>query len=476
MSNLLKIVIIFTVLTNCSLQPNSKFWTKSERIVEFKNKKNKEAVNKEKKPGKQGQVCKSTFLIKYDCEYVDQEKEKVIYAKEEPIKKEFNPSLKISLYTKPINKSFYNNYDNNNGRINYNGNLENISKYKYSKIDNFYQFDPEISLDNEKIIFFDNKGSILKFNKDSKLIWKKNYYSKPQKKQNPILLFANNKNTLIVADNIAKYYALNIKTGELLWSKINIAPFNSQLKIYKDKFFVIDYENTLHCYSIKDGSEIWKIKTENSLIRSQKKLSLVIINEKVYFNNSLGDISAVNIKNGNLLWQKPTQSTLVYDQGFFLKTSDLIADQKSLYFSNNKNQFFSIDLNTGSTNWVQKINSNLRPTLIDNYLFTISLEGFLIIIEKNTGNIIRISDVFKTINKKYLWSDKNIRDKTIPVGFVIGTKYIYLTTNNGRLYLIDINTGQVDKILKIDNGLISRPFVSNQNLYIIKDNSIIKLN
>jgi outer membrane protein assembly factor BamB len=279
-----------------------------------------------------------------------------------------------------------------------------------------------------------------------------------------------------VADNIAKYYALNIKTGELLWSKINIAPFNSQLKIYKDKFFVIDYENTLHCYSIKDGSEIWKIKTENSLIRSQKKLSLVIINEKVYFNNSLGDISAVNIKNGNLLWQKPTQSTLVYDQGFFLKTSDLIADQKSLYFSNNKNQFFSIDLNTGSTNWVQKINSNLRPTLIDNYLFTISLEGFLIIIEKNTGNIIRISDVFKTINKKYLWSDKNIRDKTIPVGFVVGIKYIYLTTNNGRLYLIDINTGQVDKILKIDNGLISRPFVSNQNLYIIKDNSIIKLN
>ena len=49
MSNLLKIVIIFTVLTNCSLQPNSKFWTKSERIVEFKNKKNKEAENKKKR-------------------------------------------------------------------------------------------------------------------------------------------------------------------------------------------------------------------------------------------------------------------------------------------------------------------------------------------------------------------------------------------------------------------------------------------
>ena len=46
--------------------------------------------------------------------------------------------------------------------------------------------------------------------------------------------------------------------------------FNSQLKIYKDKFFVIDFENILRCYSIKDGVEIWNVKTETSLIRSQK--------------------------------------------------------------------------------------------------------------------------------------------------------------------------------------------------------------
>jgi len=112
------------------------------------------------------------------------------------------------------------------------------------------------------------------------LLWKENYYSKSEKKQNPILFFANNKNTLIVADNIAKFYALNINTGKLLWTKNNIAPFNSQLKIHKNLFFVIDYKNTLRAYSTKNGNEIWNIKTQNSLIRSQKKLSMVIIGEK----------------------------------------------------------------------------------------------------------------------------------------------------------------------------------------------------
>mgnify|MGYP007071524015 CR=1 FL=1 len=40
---------------------------------------------------------------------------------------------KIHLKAKPINNSFINNFDNNNGRINYNGNLKSVSRFKFSK-------------------------------------------------------------------------------------------------------------------------------------------------------------------------------------------------------------------------------------------------------------------------------------------------------------------------------------------------------
>ena len=65
---------------------------------------------------------------------------------------------------------------------------------------------------------------------------------------------------------------------------------------------------------------------------------------------------------------------------------------------------------------------------------------------------------------------------SLPVGFIIGLNNIYLSTNNGRLFIIDIATGKRVSILKIDNDKISRPFVLNQNLYIIKENSVIRLN
>ena len=58
----------------------------------------------------------------------------------------------------------------------------------------------------------------------------------------------------------------------------------------------------------------------------------------------------------------------------------------------------------------------------------------------------------------------------------MGIDKIYLTTSNGRLLVIDISNGRVRSILKIDNKKISRPFVLNQNLFIVEKSSIIKLN
>ncbi len=433
MNKIILLIAFILIITGCSFNKNSKFWTKSQIIPE-ENKQN----------------YKKVFL------------------EEEALNQELNSKLKIKLEGKTNNSISSRNYSNNDGRLNYDGLLKKSSRYKFSKIENFYQFEPTISLHKKNIIFFDSKGSILKFDDKSRLIWKKNYYSKSEKKLKPILQFANKKNILIVADTIAKYYAIDISNGQLIWSKNNLAPFNSQIKIYKDKFFIIDFSNTLRCFSINDGEELWNIKTENSLIRSQKKLSMVIVNDLLYFNNSIGDISAVDINKGELFWQLPTQGNLIYEAAFSLETSDIIADTNTLFFSNNKNQFFSIDLATGSFNWENKINSNLRPSLIGNYLFTVSIEGYLIIIEKNSGNIIRITDIFKNFKKKK-------RDKIKPVGFIVGLNNIYLTTDNGRLLVIDIISGRTISTLKIDNEKISRPFILDKKLFVIKDNAIIKL-
>ncbi len=433
MNKIFNLLLIAVLLSGCSFNKNSNFWT-SDTLEELEEKKFQK-----------------------------------IFIDEKALSQELNTNISLNFGPNSTKTIISNNLNNNDGRVNFDGLLKKSSKYKFSKIKNFYQFEPVISFNKNNIIFFDSKGTILKFDERSKLTWKKNYYSKSEKKLNPILQFANDNRFLIVADNIAKYYMLNLNTGELVWSKNNSAPFNSQIKIYKEKFFIIDFTNTLRCFSVKNGKELWNFQTETSLIRSQKKLSLVIVKDIIYFNNSLGDISAVDIKSGDLLWQLPTQKSTIYEAAFSLETSDIIADENNLFFSNNNNQFFSIDLNSGSFSWENTVNSNLKPTLVGNYLLSVSLEGYLIIIDKITGNIIKVTDVFTRFDPKK-------RNEILPTGFVVGLKNIYLSTNIGRLIVIDIKSGKTISTLKVDNDKISRPFIMNKNLYLVKDNAIIKLN
>ena len=433
MSKIFQLLLIIIFFSGCSFNKNSKFWT-SETIKE-----------------------------------IEEQKFEKIFDDPKALSQELNTNINLNLSKNFTKNKLSVKFTNNDGRVNFDGSLKKSSKYKFSKIENFYQFEPIIAFNKDNVIFFDDKGTVLQFNNRSRLIWKKNYYTKSEKKSNPILQFANNNKFLIVADNLSKYYMLNLETGDLIWSKNNSAPFNSQIKIYKDRFFLIDFTNTLRCYSLKNGEELWNFQTESALIRSQKKLSMVIVEDVIYFNNSLGDISAVKIDDGELLWQLPTQSDLLYESAFSLETSDIITDKKDLFFSNNKNQFFSIDVKSGTFNWENNVNSNLRPTVVDNFIITVSLEGYLIVIDKITGNIIKVTDIFNNFKPKK-------RKEILPTGFIVGLKNIYLSTNIGRLLVIDIKSGKTISTLKIDKDNISRPFVSNQNLYLVKDNAIIRLN
>ena len=434
MNKLIAIILFPVLLISCSLNSESSFWSK--RNIE----------NQQK-----------ILNIKQ------------ITKKDEILLKEVNKNLEINLLNLKKENFYLKYFDNNLGRSDYHGELKSISKFKFSKIENFDQYEPEIVLHNKNVIFFNNKGTILKFNENTKLLWKKNYYTKAEKKLNPILFLAVNNDILIVVDTITKYYAININTGDLIWTKYNVSPFNSQIKIFKNKFYVVDANNTLHCYSLKTGDNIWSFKTDNPLIKSQKRNSLIIKKKNVIFNNSVGDITAVNLENGDLVWQTPTQSKKIYGESMFFKNSDLIAAKNSLIFSNNNNGFFSLDIDTGLLNWKQRINSSVRPISFNDLIFSITNEGYFVVIDKDKGNLIRSNYLLNNFKKKK-------RNKIKPVGFIVGKKNIYLTLNNGKLLVIDIKKGTVQTIIKIDNEKISAPVVQGQNLYVTKNNSIIKLN
>ena len=395
------------------------------------------------------------------------ENSKIIFERSKPIKKELNSNLNIKLNKLTKGEAFLGNNTNSTGNINFETNFNKTLSYKFSAIKEFNFNQPELIFTNdESIVFFDGKGSIFKINKDLKEIWKVNHYTKKEKKLKPIIYFAQTDKKIIVADNLSKIYLINLNDGNLIKSIESSTGFNSNIKVSNDKFFVVDFENTIRCFSTKDGLELWNFDTENPFIKSKKKLSLVIKGELVFFINNIGDLTALNINNGSLFWQTPTQNNIIYQDAFTLENSDLVFANDSIYFSNNKNELFSIDARTGIVNWKQTVNSSLTPTIIENLVFAVSNEGYLFIIDNKKGNIIRITNMLKNI--------KNKKNKIKPSGFVIARNKIYLSLNNGRLIKADVTTGIEENVFKISNSKILRPKIFGDKMYLLKNNAIIK--
>jgi outer membrane protein assembly factor BamB len=391
-----------------------------------------------------------------------------LFEKSTPVIQEFNPNLEIDLSGIKVNDKIVDN-KNDYGSQNFDGLLSKIGKYKFSKLDNTNQFNFKPIFLNEGLIFFDKKGSIIRYSEDQKILWKKNHYSKAEKKLKPKLNFVLDNENLIITDNIAKYYSININSGELNWSKTNTYPFNSEIKKSKNKVFVVDYKNTLRCYYIKDGSECWNLQTEDSFTMSNSKFSLIIIDNMVVFSNSIGDITAVDTETGLITWQLPTQSSNIINETYNFKISKLVSSNNSIFFSNNKNEFYSVDVKTGTTNWINEINSNLTPIISANLLFTISNNGYLYVVEKNKGNILRITDLYKNYKIK---KRKDIK----PIGFAIGDTKLYLTNTDGKMIIADLSLGDVISTEKVAGNFTSRPFIFNQNLFVIRNGSIVQYN
>ena len=208
------LILFFLGLLGCSFDTRSGIWTDEKKVEKLK--KNVSKIFESEKVLKK--EINSNLILKITGQSLSAQKPSNL-----------RNDLGISLIKKEINKS---------------------SKFKFSKISNFKYFEPELVFDGNNFVFFDDKGNILKFDKSFNLIWKKNFYTKQERKLKPILNFYTIEKYLIVIDSIGKFYAVNLISGDLIWSQYNKNPFNSQIKVSNNKIYAIDFNNILRCFSI----------------------------------------------------------------------------------------------------------------------------------------------------------------------------------------------------------------------------------
>ena len=436
-------VLIFIFLTNCSLDNKTGIWSG--------NKEEKRRISALEK--NQKNIINVTKIYSSDDNYSKQISLDQNIILSEPKK---NLSWKMSSL----------NHQNFLGNIFLSG-IDNTflkkkigrDKFSVSKI-----MASPLIYDNN-IIFSDNTGTIFNINVEGNIIWKKNIYKKIYKKIYKNLNFSIYQNNIYIADNIGFIYAISLNTGKLVWIKNHGVPLKSNIKIFDNKIFLINQDNRILCFNTKDGSKIWDVRSAKSFIKSQGFLSLAMTKqENIILINSSGDLLKIKGSNGKIYWALNTLNSILVDATDFLKTSEIVVDNNDVIFSTG-GTFFSFNLDDGAKNWEQSLSSIGTPIIDRKNIFFVTENGYLIIMNKDTGEIISSDNILKILKKK-----KQITKIT---GFVMGSGKIYSVTLNGYLIVSSATSGKVDSFRKIGDSIISAPVINNGKFYILTKNSRI---
>jgi len=435
--------LIFILLVNCSFDNKTGIWSGS--------KKEKRRISELEKEQKQTKVVDYIYSSKS------------VYSKEISLTKKIsisNPRKNLSWKMSSLNQQ------NFLGNIYLSG-IDNIflkkkigkNKFPMSKI-----ISSPLVFENN-IIFSDNNGTIFNINQNGEINWKKNIYKKIYKKVYKNLVFSIYQNNIYVADNIGFIYSIGLNNGKLVWIKNHGIPIKSNIKIYKNKIFLINQDNRILCFNTENGSKIWDIRSVPSFIKLQNFLSSAISKQgDVIAINSSGDLFKVNANNGKIDWSLNTlESTLAHATDFF-KSSEIVIIDDNIIFSS-KSSIFSYNLNTGYTNWKQEVSSIGAPIIDGKNIFILTDNGYFVIIDKDTGIIISSTNILKILKKK--------KQETKITGFIMGSGKIYSVTSNGYLIVSSPVSGKVEYFKKIGDPVTSTPIINNGKLYILTKNSRI---
>ena len=432
--------LILILLVNCSFDSKTGIWTdENERISELEREQNR-IIN--------------TVKI-YSSED--------IYIKEKALERKINLS-------NPIKHISWQMYGLNNQ--NFLGNTylsgadyrflkKKIGKNKLSK--SKIVASPLIYKNN--IFLSDHKGTIFNINQEGQINWKQNIYKKMYKKIYKNLTLSIYKNNIYIADNIGFVYAIALDSGQLIWIKNHGVPLRSKIKIFNNQIFLINQDNRILSFDIKDGSLIWNVHSISSFIKSQNFLSLALSKTgDIIASTSSGDLLKVNSINGNIVWSLNALGFMSANSSDFFESSDIVIINKNIIFST-KSEIFSFDLDGGYVNWQKKVSTIGTPIIDGKNIFFVTENGYFVIMDIDEGEILSSTNILKILKKR--------KQRTKITGFIMGSGKIYSVTLNGYLIVSSASSGKVESFKEIGNKISSAPIINNGKLFIYTANSRI---
>ena len=272
--------------------------------------------------------------------------------------------------------------------------------------------------------------------------------------------------------------ALDAATGAEKWRKALDTQLHSPPTVDATQVYAADVDNQIFAFNKATGEMVWTYQAISEPARIMKSSSPVVSGDMVYAPFSSGELVALTSNNGSQVWdQVLAQST---------RTNALseirdIAGRPVLYngvifAASHSGAFQAMDARTGAVKWTLDADSVNTPWVSGDVVFLMSLQGELMSVSRDSGQIYWLTD----LDEGYLKKKKGFfgmgREKTVgkvPVwtGPVVASDRLVLVNSLGQMLAFDAKTGKREDSLKLPGPAYITPIAVGDKLFVVTDDA-----
>ncbi|OCG12526.1 outer membrane protein assembly factor BamB [Gilliamella sp. wkB292] len=268
-------------------------------------------------------------------------------------------------------------------------------------------------------------------------------------------------NYVYVGSERAVVYALERNSGKVVWEKPVKGEVLARPVSSEDKLIIHTANGVLQGLNRNTGDELWDVSFDVPALSLRGNSTPTIAHGAAIVGDDNGRVDAYFIKDGQLIWQQrisqPTGSTEI------AKLNDVdstpVVEGNLVYAVGYNGNVAALDLSNGQVVWKKQIGSTHSFAVDSHQLFVVDQDDNIQAITKNGGAVD--------------WTQSSLlhRQLTDPVVY---QNYIVVGDFEGYLYWLNKDNGEiVAKTQVSSSGLISRPLVVDNKLIVQAKNGDI---
>ena len=270
---------------------------------------------------------------------------------------------------------------------------------------------------------------------------------------------------IFVASGLGVMVALDAQSGAEIWRKDTRTPLHSAPVAADGRVFSVSDDNEMFAFNANTGEVIW---TYQGIIESARMLTVpspAIVDDVVLAPFSSGELVALRVQNGGVLWQDALSSSARLTPLASLNdiaSGPVVADGYVIATAQS-GVMTAFDLRTGQRIWSQPAGALGFPLVAGDFVYTVTTDGKVACLSKLDGSVIWVQQLPAYKNQK------KRKKRIVWTGPILAGDRLFMASSRGRSVTVNPYNGEIISEDKLADSVFVPPIIANETIYVVTD-------